>query len=547
MRHKFSTLADVYDYSTEKFAKRYASGFIEGGQTYTYSQIKEKADSLSGTLSSFGVNAEDKIAILSESMPNWTIAFFATTAFGRILVPMLPELSPTEVENILEHSESKVVFVSAKQKAKLSPERIEKLRLVICLDDFSFIKVDSKAYTCDGNVKNPNPMDIAAILYTSGTTGNAKGVMLSHRSFCWNVLEAWHNFHINRHMHFLSVLPMAHTYEMSIGMLYPFAGGARVWYIQKLPTPTILIDAMRKVRPHAMLTVPLIIEKVYRSSVVKTVAKSKFLTFLKEHFPGLLYRLVGMKLMKTFGGRLQFFGIGGSKLDPQAENFLKKAHFPYVTGYGLTETAPLICGAKPGHPVLGSTGKPAYGISVRLDNVNPATGEGELVAKGPNVMLGYYKDYERTRSVLDEDGWFHTGDLAKVDKKGRYSIMGRLKTVIIGASGENIYPEEIESVINNMNEVSDSLVIERDGHLVALVQFNDNVFDWNLEGQDKFIEDMEARTKAIVDFVNENVNKFSKIKEVVVMKEPFKKTATHKIKRYLYTKDEAKKEESKKK
>ena len=253
-----------------------------------------------------------------------------------------------------------------------------------------------------------------------------------------------------------------------------------------------------------------------------------------------------MKLMKTFVSRMKFFGIGRSKLHPQVENVLKKAHFPYVTGYGLTETAPLICGAKPGHPVLGSTGKPSYGVSVRLDNVNPATGEGELVAKGPNVMLGYYKDYERTRSVLEEDGWFHTGDLAKVDKKGRYSIMGRLKTVIVGASGENIYPEEIESVINNINDVTESLVIERDGHLVALVQFNDNVIDWNLEGQDKFIEDMEARTKAIVDFVNENVSKFSKIKEVVVMKEPFKKTATQKIKRYLYTKDQKKEESDKK-
>ena len=190
MRFKFSTLAEVYDYATEKFAKRYASGFIEGGQTYTYAQIKERADSLSGKLSSFGVNAGDKVAILSESMPNWTIAFFATTAFGRILVPMLPELSPTEVENILEHSESKVVFVSAKQKAKISAERMAKLKLAICLDDFSFIKVDSEAYTCDGNVKNPNPMDIAAILYTSGTTGNSKGVMLSHTNFFLNSREA---------------------------------------------------------------------------------------------------------------------------------------------------------------------------------------------------------------------------------------------------------------------------------------------------------------------------------------------------------------------
>lgn len=541
MKHKFSTLAELYYHSTEKFAKRPASGFAEGGQTYTFGSLKERTDSLSGTLSSFGVSAADKVAILSESMPNWTIAFFSITAFGRIVVPMLPELSPSEVENILEHSGAKAVFVSSKQISKISEARLSKLKLVINIEDFSLVKADSESYTCDGEVKNPNPMDIAAILYTSGTTGNAKGVMLSHLNFCWNVLEAWHTHHVHKSDVFLSVLPMAHTYELSVGMLYPFSCGARVWYIQKLPTPTILIDTIKKTRPTTMLTVPLIIEKVYRSSVVKTIQRSRFLRFLQKYFPGILYALVGMKLKKTFGGRMKFFGIGGSKLDMTVEDFLKRTHFPYVPGYGLTETAPLICSARPGHPApLGSTGKPAYGISVKLANVNPETGEGELIAKGPNVMLGYYKDYERTRSVIDEEGWFHTGDLAKVDKKGNYSIMGRLKTVIIGASGENIYPEEIESVINNINGINDSLVIERDGHLVALVQFNDNIIDWDLEGQDKFIEDMDQRRKAIVDFVNSNVSKFSKIKDVEFMKEPFEKTATHKIKRYMYSEKDKK-------
>ena len=257
-----------------------------------------------------------------------------------------------------------------------------------------------------------------------------------------------------------------------------------------------------------MLSVPLIIEKIYKSSVVPTINKSHFLRFLRDKMPWLLYKLVGMKLMKTFGGRIGFFGIGGAKLDPTVEAFLSKAGFPYSIGYGLTETAPLICAASPHKTKVGSTGKPVPDIQVRLDNVNPETGEGELVVKGPNVMLGYYKDYERTLSVLRLDGWFHTGDLAYVDKKGRYYIRGRMGNLILGSSGENIYPEEIEAVINSMEGVGESLVVQRDGKLVALVQMNDNIIDWNLEGEDKFIEELEARQKAIVEFVNSKVSKF---------------------------------------
>ena len=329
---------------------------------------------------------------------------------------------------------------------------------------------------------------------------------------------------------------MAHTYEMSIGMLYPFAMGAKVEYLQKVPTPSILIATLAKIRPTAMLSVPLIIEKIYRSSIVPTISKSKFLSYLDKHAKGLLYTMVGMKLKKTFGGRIGFFGIGGAKLDPEVEVFLKKARFPYAIGYGLTETAPLICSAAPRRTWPGTTGRPVKGIEVKLEDVNPQTGEGEICVKGPNVMLGYYKDYERTESVLSQDGWFRTGDLASIDKKGRYSIKGRLGSVIIGASGENIYPEEIENVINSMEGIGESLVVQRDGKLVALVQFNDNIIDWDLEGQDKFIEDIEARQKAILDFVNSKVSRFMNIKSVEIQKEPFIRTATHKIKRFLYEK-----------
>ena len=489
---------------------------------------------MAGRFSTFGINADDKIAILSENNPNWAVAFFSITAYGRIAVPMLPELSPNEVENILSHSGAKAIFVSRKQMPKISPEAIERLHLIIDINTFELIKAEDDRYTCDGRGKLPEPMDIAAIIYTSGTTGNAKGVMLSHRNFCANILEAWHAHKISHKDVFLSILPLAHTYEMSIGMLYPFSVGATVYYIQKPPTPTILADALKKIRPTTMLSVPLIIEKVIRGKIFPTIAASKYLRYLKKHFPRVLYFLVGSKVKQQFGGRLRFFGVGGSKLDREVEDFLRHIHFPYAIGYGLTETAPLICDAGPKRTHLGSTGTASFEVLVRLADVNPETGQGELQVKGPNVMLGYYKDYARTRAVMTDDGWMRTGDIASVDKKGRYYIHGRSGNVIIGASGENIYPEEIESVINNIGDVSESIVISRQGQLVALVQFNDGVIDWNLEGQEKFLENLERRKKYVLEFVNSKVSQFLKIKDVEVMKEPFSKTATHKIRRFLY-------------
>lgn len=536
MKPYFSTLAELYEHSVTTFAKRVASEYVDGSQRYTYAQFRDSCDNVSRILSTFGIGAGDKVAILSENSPNWTVAFFALTAYGRIAVPMLPDLSPGEVENILAHSEAKAIFVSKRLYAKLDETSISRLKLVISMEDFSFIKAEGTSYTCDGKVSRPTSIDIAALIYTSGTTGKAKGVMLSHRNLCANVGSSWESYKARKKDVFLSILPMAHTYEMSIGMLYPFSVGARVNYIRKVPTPSILIATFAQLKPTVMLSVPLIIEKIYRSSVLPTIEKSRFLSFLRDHAVWLLYWLVGMKLKKTFGGRIKFFGIGGAKLDPGVEAFLKKAGFPYAIGYGLTETAPLICAAAPGKTCVGSTGRKVRCCEVRLDNVNPATGEGEIVVKGPNVMLGYYKDYERTRSVLSQDGWFRTGDLACVDKKGRYFVKGRLGSMILGSSGENIYPEEIENVINSIDGIGESLVVQRGGKLVALVKFNDNVIDWNLEGQDKFIADMESRKKAILDFVNSKVSKFSNIKSVEIQKEPFIKTATHKIKRFLYEK-----------
>ena len=534
MRHKFQTLTEVFNYSISKFSKRKAFCFADGSETLTYQEFGDRCRHLSEQLANFGINSGDRIAILSQNMPNWPVAYFCAVAFGRIAVPMLTELTPNEIGNIILHSEARAAFVSKRLYDKIPENALAQLRIVFYTDDLSIARVGDEAYTCNGTISAPTPDDLACIIYTSGTSGAAKGVMLSHRNFVTNILEAWKAQHVYKKDVFLSILPLAHTYEMSIGMLYAFSHGAATYYLNRPPTPSVLIPSFSKIRPTVMLSVPLVIEKIYRASIVPTVQKSRFLTHLKKYFPAMLYWLVGMRLKKTFGGRIKFFGIGGAKLDVEVEKFLKKAHFPYAIGYGLTETAPLICNANPRQTHVGTTGVAAYGIQVRLENKDPETGEGEIVVKGDNVMRGYYKDYERTQSVFTQDGWFRTGDLASVDKRGRYSIKGRMGSVIIGPSGENIYPEEIESVINNINDISESLVVERNGRLVALVHFNDNVLDWNYENQDRFIEEMERRREEILKFVNERVNRSSRISDVEVEKEPFIKTATLKIKRFLY-------------
>ena len=530
-----TTLSKLFEMSTDTFARRPLSQFVGGGQEYTYESFKHKCLELSHRFNRFGISAGDKVAILSNNMPNWTVAMFSCVPFGRVTVPILPDSSESEVSNILIHSGCKAIFISKRLLKKLSDEVKDRLTLVIDIETFEFIKKDDLAFTCEGHSSEPQADDLASIIYTSGTSGNAKGVMLSHRNFCQNIIAAFHAQPAGKKDRWLSILPMSHTYEMAFSVLYPLFVGGCVYYIKKPPTPSILLEAMKKVRPTIMCAVPLIIEKIYRNSVVPTIEKSRTLSWMKDKMPRVLYWLIGKKLYNTFGGKLKFFGIGGSKLDSTVEEFLNKAHFPYAIGYGLTETAPLITNACVGKTVVGSIGVPAYNVEVRLQNVDPETGEGEIVAKGDNVMLGYYRDPERTRAALTDDGWFRTNDLACMDSKGRYYIKGRLSNMIVGPSGENIYPEEIEQVINNMRGVNESLVIQRDGKLVALVKFDEKVIDWGvIEKEEKFFENIESWKKAVMDYVNKRVSKQSNIGEVDVMKEDFEKTATQKIRRFKY-------------
>ena len=547
MREKYvDTLAKLYEYATTVYGKKQYTQWYdtkEGG--YTYNSFKLKCDSLSKKLTQYGIGAGDKVAILSQSMPNWSVAFFSIVPFGRIAIPILPDSSENEVTNIINHSETKVLFVSQRLAGKVSEEVKKKMTLIIDLDTFEVISADDDQFTCDGKTAVPTPDDIATIIYTSGTTGSAKGVVLSHRNLASNVITCYHSCKRTHKDRWLSILPMAHTLEMTLSMLYPMYCGATVYYLQKPPVPSLLMKALKVVKPTTMLTVPLIIEKVYKGSVLPTIKKSRTLTWMNEHMNGLMCRIIGMKLKATFGGHVSFYGIGGAKLDPEVERFLLKAKFPYAIGYGLTETSPLLGYAMHGWRTVGSFGYPVYNVKLKLHNINPETGEGEVVAKGPNVMLGYYKDPKRTKSVFTEDGWFRTSDIAVQDEKGRFFIKGRNNNMILGPSGENIYPEEIENVINNVEGVSESIVVERDGRLVALVQPAENFISWDNESEDKLYEKLDKWKAALLKTVNRNVNKTSQVSSVEVMKEPFEKTATQKIRRFKY-KDEAPTVESEK-
>lgn len=528
------TLGKLYDYSTRRFADNRISQVIDTGKEYTYKSFKQSCDNLSKRLTQFGIGASDKVAIFAQNMPEWSIAFFSIVPFGRIAIPILPESSANEVTNILNHSESKVLFVSKKLLPNVSQESLDKLTLVIDIETFEEIKKDDSKFTCDGKVAMPMPDDIATIIYTSGTTGNAKGVVLSHRNLSSCVASCFHAQPRNEKDRWLSILPMSHTLELTLGVLYPMYVGASVYYMSKPPIPALLLKAIKIVKPTTMLTVPLIIEKIYRSSILPTIKKSRVLSWMNTHANLLMCKIIGLKLKKTFGGKLTFFGIGGAKLDTEVETFLLRAGFPYAVGYGLTETSPLLTFTVGKTRTPGSIGHTMKGVSLRLDNINPETGEGEIVAKGPNVMLGYYKDPERTKKAFTEDGWFKTNDLACMDAKGRYYIKGRLSNMILGASGENIYPEEIEQVINGIEDVDESIIVPRNGKLVALVTFNENTIDWNQEGEDEFFRKIEAYKAKILSIVNKNVNRTSKVSDVQILKEPFEKTATRKIRRFKY-------------
>lgn len=543
------TLPAIFADTLSKFEERPAMATV-GEPSISYNQLRQRIKAITAILENAGIVPGDKVAILSTSMPNWGAVYYAITFMGAVVVPVLPDFHASEISNILEHSESKAIFVSAGLMSKLTDENALKPFLKIRIEDFS-IAGDESSLLFDAGAQPQreyavNPDDLAAIIYTSGTTGKSKGVMLTHRNISFNAEMCGRVQEVNEKDRFLSILPLSHTYENTIGLILPMSKGACIYYLGKAPTPTVLLPALQQVKPTVMLTVPLIIEKIFRTQIKPKFTKNILLRILIHtlFIRRKLNVIAGRKLMATFGGELKFFGIGGAKLNKTVEKFLIEAKFPYAIGYGLTETSPLLAGSNPQNSRLQSTGPAIEEIELIIHDPDPRTHEGEIWARGPSVMKGYYKEPELTAQIITPDGWLKTGDLGIFDKDGYLYIRGRLKNMIVRSDGENIYPEEIESVINNFRHVTESLVVERKGKLVALVNFNlDEItrhhhHNLNLlrrkERGDYIKKEIDRLSSELLVYISHRLNKFSQVQEVILQTEPFEKTATQKIKRYLY-------------
>jgi len=539
------TLPEILTESFNKFSSKQVFSTADG-DTKNYSQLHTEVKALIAYFEKAGVKPGDRVAILGPNMPNWVIGYLAATFMGAVAVPLLPDFSDEEVTNIINHAEAKAIVISSKLASKISKVNHHLIELQLLMEDFSLIqgKDPEMNFDTNGSPKNNytvNEEDLAAIIYTSGTTGKAKGVMLTHKNLCTNVLQSGKVQEVNENDRFLSVLPLPHTYENTIGLLLPLSKGASVHYLQKPPTPAVLLPALEKVKPTLMLSVPLIIEKIYRHRILPAFNEKWYLRLLYSvpFIRKKLHMLAGKKLMDMFGGALKFFGIGGAKLDKTVEQFLIEAKFPYAIGYGLTETAPLLAGVNPKNVRLQSTGPSVAGLEMQIRE-KKRNGVGEIWVKGDNVMKGYYKEPQLTKEVLTDDGWFNTGDLGKFDKDNFLYIRGRHKNLIVGANGKNIYPEEIESEINNFKHVVESLVVQKKGQIVALVHFNREELEkkyLHLRNEvnsyiDKITEDLRSELLA---YINSRVNKNSQIQQVIDQPVPFQKTATHKIKRFLYS------------
>jgi len=520
---------------------------IVGEKPFTYSETGHRIEALISFLEQLGIRPGDKIAILSTNQPHWGIAYYAITFMGAVTVPLLPEFLPGEIEILLEHSESKAIFVSENLLPKLQGLKPRALWAVIKIEDFSIVNPEplSPVFKQEAQPSLQYAVqedDLAAIIYTSGTTGKPKGVMLSHKNICFTAVNGFKIQHITETDRFLSVLPLSHTYENTLGLILPMYSGACVYYLRKPPTPSVLLPALLEVRPTTMLTVPMIIEKIYRSKILPAFTGNMPMRLLFKFPPvrKVLHHLAGKKLMATFGGELRFFGVGGAKLNKTVEQFMIDAGFPYAVGYGLTECAPLLAGFNPQNARLQSTGPACEGVELKIHHSDKRTGEGEVWARGANIMKGYYKEPQLTSEIINPEGWLKTGDLGVFDDEGNLYIKGRVKSMIVRSNGENVYPEDIESVINNFRHVVESLVVEKKGKLIALVHFNQEEialrYQYLTNEVANYVEQkIEELRQELQNYVNARVNKYQQVQMVIAQPDPFQKTATQKIKRFLYT------------
>ncbi len=556
------TIDEILNRSVKLFSNKIALSGIDGN-AISYTEFNNKVQKISSFLKEQGIVSEDRVAIISENTPNWGVAYFAITTMGAVVVPIMTEFQSADIHHILRHSGSKAIFISAKLYEKIEEFTSDVLTTYILIDDFSIIPHDKETDLISTKLKEGKREfskildaalkfvgykheeikedDLAAIVYTSGTTGHSKGVMLSHKNLVFDAIATSDFVKTTPDDRMLSQLPLAHTMECTLGLIFPVMEGVSVYYLEKPPTASILLPALKKVKPTIMVSVPLIIEKIYKMKILpeinrKAVTRNLYKVAMMRKK---INKVAGKKLKETFGGNLRMFCIGGAALAPDVEKFLKEAKFPYAMGYGLTETSPLVTGTDNFGVRAGASGKVLYGMEVKIVNPDETTGEGEVYIKGPNVMKGYYKDPEKTKEVLTDDGWFKAGDLGYFDKDGYLFLKGRSKNVIIGSNGKNIYPEEIESVVNENSFVLESLVFESGGKIIARVHLNYEELDVEFGSSD--VKESETRKKIdqllenILSNVNSRVSTFSKINKIIEQPEPFEKTPTKKIKRYLYS------------
>jgi long-chain acyl-CoA synthetase len=558
------TLNEFLDFCVDKFSDKPFMG--KAFETpITFKEFYNKVLSITGMLIKRGIKKGDRIAILGENSPHWGITYFAIVRTGAIAVPILPDFPEADIRHILSNSDTKILFITHKQLEKMGDLDLKKLKSIIMLDQFdeetSEIKKESLTDILDRAVdffkKIPETIglvsmeiseeDTASIIYTSGTSGHSKAVMLTHKNLISNVVAISTLVDVWPEDTFLSVLPLSHSYEFTLGFLLPLASGSRIVYLDKAPTPRILEKVCKAEEPTSICAVPLIMEKIYKKKVLPGLEKNLLVKMLTK-IPGLkkkIYKKINKKLIDFFGGHLRIMAIGGAPFNAAAEKFYRAAGFPYIIGYGLTETAPLLAGGPWGDKSIkvSSTGKTAPGCEIKIVDPDKKTGIGEIYGRGPNVMKGYFKNPELTAEVLDKEGWFKTGDLGYFDKHNNLHIAGRSKNMILMPNGENIYPEAVEEKLNGSFHVMESLVFENNDQLEAWVYLDYDLIDDETHGKSErqrleYIEQVLADTK---ENINSQLSSFSKISRILEHEEPFEKTATHKIKRYLYTHPQKKK------
>jgi len=530
------TLTSLCLASSEKYKDRPAFAMISEGKItrrVTYAQMGLRARQIGNLLNTLGVKKGEKILLFSENCPEWPLAYFGIAFAGAVSVPLLVGFSAEQIQNIISHSQISAICLSraAGEKLKLSSSGLPLIFIDSISGDEISVSVNGErrrmtlnADTGEALLHQSGPDELAAIIYTSGTQGNSKGVMLTGANLISSAVSSLDLVKLFPRDRLLSVLPLAHTYECSLGLIAPLLCGASVAYLEKPPSPSVLLDAAGIFRPTAMVTVPLLIEKIYKSTIAPKLRKSKLYKFPVTRSLAIFF--AGRKLISALGGRIRFFGIGGAPLSPDVENFLYRAGFPYSTGYGLTEASPFIAGNAPRRFLLHSGLRSSRGVKLRIA-CEAGENEGEIQIKGPNVMMGYYRDSERTAEAFTSDSWLRTGDLGRIDKKGRLHIRGRLKALILGPSGENIYPEEIEGLLGSSRLVEDALVYSSEkGELVALVRLSETA-KAAAGAIEHALEDLRS-------WVNKKLAYFSRLSRIEIKNEPFEKTPTMKIKRYLY-------------